>query len=63
MAITEDSGSLYFYREQQFMAQTIHINGYVSQLSHIKLRVLDRYGNLIDNNGQHWSLLLEVETD
>ena len=63
LPITEDNGSLYFYLEQQFVTQTIHVNGNVSELSHIKLRVTDRYGATVDNNGRNWSFLLEVETD
>ena len=63
LPLTAPNGSLYFYMEQLFLRQTIYINGNLSELSQLRLRVTDRYGTVLNNQGQHWTFLLEIETE
>lgn len=60
---TVGSGSIIQYTEASNWDQKIEVTDRSNRLDRLIVTVLDRFGNIINNNGLDWSFSLEVTSD
>jgi len=61
--ITVGMGNIQMYSEGTQWRQKIDISDPNFRLDRLNIKVLDRFGKLLDNNGLDWSFTLEIESD
>jgi hypothetical protein len=61
--ITGGSGSITQYSQGQSWDQKVDVTDRSNRLDRLQIVVLDRFGNILNNNGIDWSLTLEIESD
>ena len=60
---TTGSGSIIQYTEGQSWKQKIEITDRSNRLDRLIITVIDRFGNVLNNNGLDWTFTLEIESD
>ena len=60
---TTGSGSIIQYTEGLNWAQKIDVTDRSNRLDRLIITVIDRFGNVLNNNGLDWTFSLEVESD
>jgi len=61
--LTAGSGSIIQYSEGSTWPQKVIYTDRSNRLDRLTIVVLDRFGNIINNNGLDWSFTLEIESD
>jgi hypothetical protein len=61
--LTVGSGSIMQWAENSQYHQLVKVTDRGVRLDRLNIQVLDRYGNLLNNNGIDWSFTLEIESD
>jgi hypothetical protein len=61
--ITGGSGSITQYTQGQNWDQKVIVTDRSNRLDRLQVTVLDRFGNILNNNGIDWSFTLEIESD
>jgi hypothetical protein len=61
--VTGGSGSIIQYTESSNWEQKIVVTDRSNRLDRLIITVVDRFGNVINNNGLDWSMTLEIESD
>lgn len=61
--ITGGSGSIIQYTEGSNWNQTVVFTDRSNRLDRLTVRVIDRFGNIVNNNGLDWTFTLEIESD
>jgi hypothetical protein len=57
------SGSITQYSQGQNWDQKVLVTDRSNRMDRLQIVVLDRFGNILNNNGLDWSLTLEIESD
>ena len=57
------SGSIVQYTEGSNWYQKVCVTDRSNRLDRLQIVVLDRFGNILNNNGLDWSFTLEIESD
>lgn len=57
------SGSIVQYTESSNWDQNVIVTDRSNRLDRLQIVVLDRFGNILNNNGLDWSFTLEIESD
>lgn len=60
---TTGSGSIIQYSEGQSWEQKIVVTDRSNRLDRLIVTVVDRFGNVLNNNGLDWTFTLEIEAD
>jgi hypothetical protein len=60
---TVGSGSIIQYTEASNWDQKIEVTDRSNRLDRLIVTVLDRFGNILNNNGLDWSFSLEITSD
>ena len=58
LPVSVSFGTTYYYSENSWFCQEVVCNDNVDRLN---MRVIDRFGNQLDNQGVNWSFLLEFD--
>jgi len=61
--VTGGSGSIIQYTESSNWNQKVCVTDRSNRLDRLQIVVLDRFGNILNNNGLDWSFTLEIESD
>lgn len=61
--VTGGSGSIIQYTESSNWNQKVCVTDRSNRLDRLQIVVLDRFGNILENNGLDWSFTLEIESD
>jgi hypothetical protein len=61
--VTGGSGSIIQYTESSNWVQRVGVTDRSNRLDRLIVTVVDRFGNVINNNGLDWSFSLEIESD
>ena len=61
--VSGGSGSIIQYTEGQSWEQKIEVTDRSNRLDRLIITVVDRFGNVVNNNGLDWSFTLEIESD
>ena len=61
--LTTGSGTIIQYSEGSTWPQKVIYTDRSNRLDRLTIVVLDRFGNIINNNGIDWSFTLEIESD
>jgi len=61
--VTGGSGSIIQYTESSNWVQKVLVTDRSNRLDRLIITVVDRFGNVINNNGLDWSFTLEIESD
>jgi hypothetical protein len=57
------SGSITQYSQGQSWDQKVLVTDRSNRMDRLQIVVLDRFGNILNNNGLDWSFTLEIESD
>jgi hypothetical protein len=60
--VTGGSGSILNYTEGSNWAQKVMFTDRSNRLDRLSVTVLDRFGNILNNNGLDWAFTLEIES-
>jgi hypothetical protein len=63
LPMTVGSGSIMQWAENSQNHQLVNVTDRGARLDRLNIQIVDRYGNLINNNGIDWSFTLEIESD
>jgi len=61
--VTGGSGSIIQYTESSNWEQKVLVTDRSNRLDRLIITIVDRFGNIINNNGLDWSMTLEIESD
>jgi len=61
--VTGGSGSIIQYTESSNWIQKVLVTDRSNRLDRLIITIVDRFGNIINNNGLDWSMTLEIESD
>jgi len=61
--VTGGSGSIIQYTEGSNWEQKVLVTDRSNRLDRLIITIVDRFGNIINNNGLDWSMTLEIESD
>lgn len=61
--VTVGSGSIMHWAENTQNSQLVEVTDRGVRLDRLNIQVLDRFGNLLNNNGLDWSFTIEIEAD
>ena len=61
--VTVGSGSIMHWSENTQNSQLVEVTDRGTRLDRLNIQVLDRFGNLLNNNGLDWSFTIEIEAD
>jgi hypothetical protein len=57
------SGGIIQYTEGSNWAQKIDVTARADRVDRLIVTVVDRFGNILNNNGLDWSFTLEIDAD
>ena len=60
---TGGSGSIIQYAEGSTWPQRVMFTDRSNRLDRLTVRIIDRFGNIVNNNGLDWTFTLEIESD
>jgi hypothetical protein len=60
---TGGSGSIIQYAEGSTWPQKVMFTDRSNRLDRLTVRIIDRFGNIVNNNGLDWTFTLEIESD
>ena len=63
LPLNVNSGGILQWTELSQFTQKVIVTDHGVRLDRLNITVLDRYGNLMNNNGIDWSFTLEIEAD
>jgi hypothetical protein len=63
LPLNVNSGGILQWTELSQFTQKVIVTDRGVRLDRLNITVLDRYGNIINNNGIDWSFTLEIEAD
>jgi hypothetical protein len=63
LPVNVNSGGILQWTELSQFTQTVVVTDRGVRLDRLNITVLDRYGNILNNNGLDWSFTLEIEAD
>jgi hypothetical protein len=61
--VTVGSGSIMHWAENTQNSQLVEVTDRGVRLDRLNIQVLDRFGQLLNNNGLDWSFTIEIEAD
>lgn len=61
--VTVGSGSIMHWSENTQNNQFVEVTDRGVRLDRLNIKVMDRFGNLLNNNGIDWSFTIEIEAD
>jgi hypothetical protein len=63
LPVNVNSGGILQWTELSQFTQKVEVTDRGVRLDRLNITVLDRYGNILNNNGLDWSFTLEIEAD
>ena len=56
-------GGMIFWNENAHNTQEATVASTTGNVDRLNIRVIDRFGNMIDNNGEDWTFTIEIKSD
>jgi hypothetical protein len=56
-------GGIIFWNENAHNTQEAVVASTTGNVDRLNIRVIDRFGNIISNNGDDWSFTIEIKSD
>lgn len=56
-------GGFIFWNENAHNTQEATVSSTTGNVDRLNIRVIDRFGNVIDNNGEDWTFTIEIKSD